>query len=195
MPIAIVGMACRFAGAEDLHAYWDLTVEGRQSFGPVPADRWDNAVFFDTNKRANDKSYAPTGAWIDDIRSFPGLALGIPPRRLEVMDPQQRLAIETALHAIHDTGRRPSDMPRRTGVYMGVTANEFRMLIGSRILAQILASGQLGQPPEDARALAAAVERVVPSRPYSAPGVLSNMIAAAVAQELDLHGPAYTVDA
>ncbi len=194
-PVAIVGMGCRFAGAPDLQAYWELTVEGRHAFGPVPADRWDHADFFDANKRANDKSYAPAGAFIDDIRSFPGLALGIPPRRIEVMDPQQRFALEVALQAVHDAGYRPDEMPRRTGVFMGVTASEYRTLMSSRVTARLMANGQLGRSPEDTDALAAAVERVVPSRPYTAPGALGNMIAAIVAQELDFHGPAYTVDA
>jgi len=193
--IAIVGMGCRFAGAPDLQAYWKMTLEGRNGFGPVPADRWDADAFFDTNRRATDKSYAPRGGFIDDIRSFPALAMGIPPRRVEVMDPQQRFAIEVALQAIEDAGYHPSEMPYRTGVYMGVTASEFRQLLSSRVTAQLMGSGDLGEAPEDLDAIAGAVRNVVPSRPFTAPGVLANMIAAAVAQELDLHGPAYTLDA
>ncbi len=193
--IAIVGMGCRFAGAPDLQAYWKMTLEGRNGFGPVPADRWNAEAFFDTNRRATDKSYAPRGGFIEDIRSFPALALGIPPRRVEVMDPQQRFAVEVALQAIEDAGYHPSEMPHRTGVYMGVTASEFRQLLSSRVTAQLMGAGDLGEAPEDLEALAEAIQNVVPSRPFTAPGVLANMIAAAVAQELDLHGPAYTLDA
>ncbi|MCB9697941.1 MAG: aminotransferase class I/II-fold pyridoxal phosphate-dependent enzyme [Alphaproteobacteria bacterium] len=193
--VAIVGMGCRFAGAPDLHAYWELTREGRQAFSPVPSDRWPNEAFFDTNRRATDRSYAPAGGFIDDVRSFPALHLGIPPRRVEVMDPQQRLSLEIALQAIEDAGYSPDRMPRKTGVFVGVTANEFRVLVSSRVVATLMATGSLGEAPEDVDALARAIQNVVPSRPFSAPGVLSNMIAAAVAQELDLHGPAYTVDA
>ncbi|MCB9676639.1 MAG: aminotransferase class I/II-fold pyridoxal phosphate-dependent enzyme [Alphaproteobacteria bacterium] len=193
--IAIVGMGCRFAGAQDLDAYWKMTLEGRNGFGPVPPDRWSHEQFFDANPRATDKSYAPNGGFIDDIRTFPALVLGIPPRRVEVMDPQQRMSIEIALAAIQDAGSKPADLPRRTGVYMGVTAAEWRVLVASRVIAQFMASGMLGDAPVDLDGLQKAVANIVPSRPYSAPGVLSNMIAAAVAQELDLHGPAYTVDA
>ena len=193
--IAIVGMGCRFAGAPDLHSFWKMSVEGRHSFTAPPADRWDHDAFHSTSRRATDKSYAPTGAFIEDVRTFPALALGIPPRRVEVMDPQQRFAIEVALQTIEDSGYNPKQLPRRTGVYMGVTASEFRSLMGLRLSAQLMASGDYGLAPEDVEALSDAVSRVVPSRPFSAPGGLSNMIAAAVAQELDLHGPAYTVDA
>ncbi|MEZ4236738.1 MAG: beta-ketoacyl synthase N-terminal-like domain-containing protein [Myxococcota bacterium] len=193
--VAIVGMGCRFAGAPDLQGYWDLLRAGRNAFSAVPADRWPEAAFYDTNRRATDKTSAPRGGFIDDVRSFPALHFGIPPRRVEVMDPQQRLSIEVALQAIWDAGYRPEQMPRRTGVFVGVTASEFRQLLGSRITATLMAAGVFGKPPEDLDALAQAVANVVPSRPFSAPGVLANMIAAAVAQELDLHGPAYTVDA
>ncbi|MBX2796235.1 MAG: aminotransferase class I/II-fold pyridoxal phosphate-dependent enzyme [Myxococcales bacterium] len=194
--IAIVGMGCRFAGAPDLHAYWEQMLSGQHGFGPVPPDRWPQKAFYDPSRRATDKTYAPAGGFIQDIRSFPALFLGIPPRRVEVMDPQQRMSIEVGLQAIHDAGYRPSEMPHRTGVFMGVTASEFRVLLSSRVIATMMATGQLGEAgEEDAEVLARAVEHVVPSRPFTAPGALANMIAAAVAQELDLHGPAYTVDA
>ncbi|MEQ1566578.1 MAG: aminotransferase class I/II-fold pyridoxal phosphate-dependent enzyme [Myxococcota bacterium] len=193
--IAIVGMGGRFAGAPDLHAYWDLTVSGRNAFGPVPPDRWPDEMFFDANRRATDKSYAPAGAFIDDVRTFPALHFGIPPRRVEVMDPQHRLSLEVSLQAIEDAGYHPRQLPRRTGVFVGVTAAEFRVLVSSRVSAALMAAGVMGQPGADPKVFARAIERVVPSRPFSAAGALSNMTAAAVAQELDLHGPAYTLDA
>ncbi len=195
MPIAIVGMGCRFAGAPDLQSFWKLTLEGRDAFTEPPLDRWDTAVFHDTSKRATDKSYAPTGGFIDDIRSFPALAFGLPPRRVEVMDPQQRFTIEVSRQAIEDAGYTPSEMPYRTGAYVGMTASEYRTLMASRMIAQYMATGAFGRAPEDMTAIIEAVERIVPSRPFTAPGALANMAAAAVAQELDLHGPAYTTDA
>jgi len=193
--IAIVGMGCRFAHAPDLQSYWKLTLEGRDAFTSPPPDRWDESVFHDTSRRATDKSYAPTGAFIKDIRSFPAMAFGLPPRRVEVMDPQQRFALEVCRQAIEDSGYHPSDMPYRTGVFIGVTATEYRTLMASRMLAQMMAAGNLGSPPPQMSAIVEAVENVVPSRPFSAPGALANMTAATVAQELDLHGPAYTTDA
>ncbi len=192
--IAIVGMGCRFGGANDLSSYWDLTVEGRNAFTRVPADRFDVDIFFDKNPRSTDKITTAVGAFIDDIYSFPGLAFGIPPRRLEVMDPQHRFALEASTQAIEDAGLTPAQLPRQTGVFIGNTANEFRSIVGARVNAQSLASGRFGSV-EDPAAVLRSIERIVPARPYSASGVLTNMTAAIVAQELDLHGPAYTLDA
>lgn len=195
-PIAIVGIGARFAGARDLHAYWRMTVEGRHAFGPVPPDRWDHDVFFDPNPRRADRSCVPGGAFIEDVRTFPAIALGIPPRRVEVMDPQQRFALEVSLAALEDAGLHPDALPRRTGVFMGVTANEYKTLSGSRLVAQLMAAGALGEvTAEEAAAFGRAVSRVVSARPFSAPGLLNNMIAAIVAQELGLHGPAFSIDA
>ena len=188
-------MGCRFAGAPDLQAFWKMTLEGRHAFGPPPADRWNAEAFFDADPRAVDKSYAPAGAFLEDVRSFPALTFGISPRRVEVMDPQQRYAMEVALQTIEDAGYKPSELPHRTGVFMGVLTSEYRTLSGSRTLAQLMAAGHFGKPMADVTALAESVENVVAGRPFTAPGVLVNMTAAAVAQELDLHGPAYTTDA
>ncbi len=195
--IAIVGIGCRFGGADDTQGYWKQALEGRHAFTPVPPDRWPTEAFLSDNRRLADKSYAPTGAFIDDIYSFPALELGIPPRRVEVMDPQQRFTLEAAMAAVEDAGLAPEDLPHATGVFVGVTSTEFRELQSARTLAQLMALGKLGDAPEDAAGLdtlAAAVARVIPPRPYSAPGALGNMNAAMVAQELDLHGPAYTTD-
>ena len=193
--IAIVGMACRFAGAKDLPGYWRMLCERRDGFGPVPPNRWNHEAFYDANRRKPDHSYAHQGAFIEDVWSFPALHLGIPPRRVEVMDPQQRFALEVAIAAIADSGRSPEDMAARTGVFLGVNSVEFREFVTSRISAQLMATGQFGEVPDDPDSLAQAVSHVRPLRPFSATGVLNNMNAAVVAQELDLRGPAYTVDA
>ena len=193
-PIAIVGMSCRFADAPTLQDYWRMCLEGRDAFSPIPADRWDAAFFTSTNARDADRSYAPAGAFIKDVRSFPAVTLQIPPRRVEVMDPQQRMAIEVGLEAIEDSGRSPAEMPSRTAVFIGVAAVEYRTIMNARTNAMMAASGQLGDN-SNPEAILASVENVVPARPFSAPGILANMVACAVAQELGLRGAAYSVDA
>lgn len=192
--IAIVGMGCRFAGSPDPAAFWRLVREGRHTFRPVPADRWPAELYLGTSARDPDRTTAPHGAFLDDVRTFPALALGIPPRRVEVMDPQQRMSLEAAVEAIHDAGLVASDLPRQTGVYVGITAHEYRLFQATRVAAALMANGFFGQAV-DPNVLAAAVDRTLPPRPFSAPGALGNMAAAIVAQELNLQGPAYALDA
>ncbi|MDP2308014.1 MAG: aminotransferase class I/II-fold pyridoxal phosphate-dependent enzyme [Pseudomonadota bacterium] len=214
-PIAIVGMACRFPGAPNVSRYWQLIREGRHAFGPPPADRWSHEAFFSDVQRATDRYYAPHGAFVDDVRSFAALEFGIPPRRVEVMDPQQRFVLEAAWHALQDAGYAPaidraSDVGsrpgalgrdlnrRRVGTFLGLSCTEYRSLMSTRVAAAMMASGDLGHGAEtadEARRMAAAVNRVAQTRAFSAAGALGNMSAAVVAQELDLGGPTFTVDA
>ena len=44
-PIAVVGMACRFAGARDLDAYWRIISEGTDATREIPPSRWDVDAF------------------------------------------------------------------------------------------------------------------------------------------------------
>jgi acyl transferase domain-containing protein len=133
-------MASRFAKAPDLHAYWSMCREGADGFSTIPPDRWPAELFLDEDPRAADMSYTPRGGFLEDIHSFPALALSIPPRRVEVMDPQQRLTLELTLEAIADAGLRTENLPRRTGVYIGATANEYRTLITSRMVSRMMSS-------------------------------------------------------
>lgn len=206
-PIAIVGMACRFPGAPNVNRYWQMIRAGRHAFGPPPAERWSHDAFFSETQRAADRYYAPNGAFISDVRSFAAMEFGIPPRRVEVMDPQQRITIEASWHALQDAGYAPaidrveSGRPidrRRIGTFLGLSCTEYRSLMSTRVAAMMMAAGDLGQgaqSAEEARGMAAAVNRVVQTRAFTAAGALGNMSAASVAQELDLSGPAYTVDA
>ncbi len=210
-PIAIIGMSCRFPDAPNVSRYWQLVRDGRNAFREPPRDRWDHAAFFSESHRASDRYYAPHGAFIDDVRQFAALEFGIPPRRLEVMDPQQRITLEAAWNAMVDAGYGPGadgraagGKParkldkRRTGTFIGVTGTEYRTLLVSRAVAGLMAAGELGtgtQDPATLAAIAQTVNRVVPTRAFSAAGLLANMVAACVAQELDLGGPAYTLDA
>ncbi len=204
--IAVVGLGCRFPGADNVNRYWQLVREGRHHFGPPPRARWDHEAFFSTSQRTADRYYAPHGAFLDDVASFPAMEFGIPPRRVEVMDPQQRLALECAWNTLQDAGYAASidrveggrAIDRsRVGTFLGLCAMEFRSILGARTIAQMLAAGQFGDAAteQEARRLGDMINRLVPSRAFSGPGVLSNMSAAVVAQELDLGGPAFTVDA
>ncbi|MCY7285254.1 MAG: hypothetical protein LH679_17865, partial [Cyanobacteria bacterium CAN_BIN43] len=42
-PIAIIGIGCRFPGANNPEAFWQLLRNGVDAITEVPSDRWDNA--------------------------------------------------------------------------------------------------------------------------------------------------------
>ena len=124
-PIAIVGMACRFPGAPDLSAFWrlleagsDLVTDGRRDPGP-----W-HGVAGDPN---GTDSAARRGAFLEDIDKFDARFFRITPIEARMMDPRQRLLLETTWHALEDAGMDPERLKgSNTGVYAGVGNGDYR---------------------------------------------------------------------
>ncbi|MCK6546399.1 aminotransferase class I/II-fold pyridoxal phosphate-dependent enzyme [Myxococcota bacterium] len=198
-PIAVVGIGCRFPDADDHEAFWQNIATAKTSFRPVPKDRWDHRAFFNPNQRETDKTWTPTGSFIESYREFAALHYGIAPRRLEVMDPQQRLLIEATRIAIQDAGYETRRYDRdRTGVYVGISVSEFKNIAGSRVMAMQLAAGDYG-PAAGSQELRDAVlslaDHVVPLRAFSLSGAITALAAAAISQTFDFGGPAYAIDA
>ncbi len=192
--VAIIGMACRFAGADSPDELWALLRDGRDAFKPVPADRWDHDAFTTDRFRENDKTYVRAAGFIDDVDSFPAMWFGVAPRRLEVMDPQHRMALEVTRRALEDAGWGRAIGAESVGTFLGVSTSEYKTLVTSRSAAMMMAGGRLGDV-DDVGTLAHAVENVSPISAFSMPGNLLNMAAANIAGQWGFDGPAYTVDA
>ncbi len=205
--IAIVGMGCRFPGARHLSDYWRVIRDGRVLAGPIPAQRWDHDLFFSENgAREHNKTYARKLALIDDLTLFSPDFFGLAPRRVKVMDPQQRLILEATRCAIEDAGyaARAQDETRslrrfprdRTGVFVGATSSDFGDIVTARLRATQILGGQWARmaplPSDDLHRFA---EDVVPVQAYTLVGALVNMTAANVSQCFEFGGPSYTADA
>ncbi len=55
MPIAIVGMSCRFpGGVSDPESFWKLVSEGRSAWSKVPASRFNADAFYHPNSDRTD---------------------------------------------------------------------------------------------------------------------------------------------
>ena len=125
--IAVVGMACRFPGAADLDAFWQLLESGTDAIttGRKDGGSWSGAV-----GDPDAKDVARTrGAFVDGIDWFDSRFFRISPIEARMMDPQQRMLLETTWQAIEDAGMDPNSLRgSRTGVYAGVGASEYRDL-------------------------------------------------------------------
>lgn len=126
--IAIVGLDCRFPRAADPAALWQLLIEGRDAISAVPANRWHAEDFHDPAGSPGTIN-THSGGFIDDADAFDHEFFGITPHEAEAMDPQQRLLLQATWRAFEDATLDPrAQSGSRTGVYIGVMANEWANL-------------------------------------------------------------------
>ncbi|MEW2626063.1 alpha/beta fold hydrolase [Streptomyces sp. NPDC048106] len=133
-PIAIVGMACHVPGADAPSGYWDLLRAGRDAVTEIPADRWDNDAYRAAGPDAPGTIRTRRAGLVADVDRFDAAFFGVSAREAAHMDPQQRLFLETSWEALESAGiAAPSLAGSRTGVYVGVTGNDYWQSLMSRL--------------------------------------------------------------
>ncbi|HEY9304883.1 MAG TPA: SDR family NAD(P)-dependent oxidoreductase, partial [Mycobacterium sp.] len=78
--IAIIAVSCRFPGAPNPEAFWDVLSGGVDAIREVPEDRFDIDEFYDPDPEAAGKTYTRFGGFLDGIDGFDPEFFGISPR-------------------------------------------------------------------------------------------------------------------
>jgi 6-methylsalicylic acid synthase len=169
-PIAIVGMACRFPGGiSTTEALWDLLVAGRDALDDIPADRWEAAALSRPGNAAAMRDTTRRGGFLTDVAGFDAEFFQITPREAALIDPQQRLVLETTWEALEHAGIPPHALAGTDGsVFMGVGSDDY----GRQML-------------EDLPRIEA----------WTGIGASCCAVANRVSYLLDLNGPSFTADA
>jgi acyl transferase domain-containing protein len=130
-PIAIVGIGCRFPGASNPEAFWQVLRNGVDAIAEVPPERWDIDAFYDPNPKVPGKMSTRWGGFIEPRADlFDAYFFGISPREAERMDPQQRLALEVAWEALEDAALAPETLAGTpAGVFIGISHSDYDRLI------------------------------------------------------------------
>jgi myxalamid-type polyketide synthase MxaB len=143
-PIAIVGIGCRFPGADNLQQYWALLSQGIDAITEVPPDRWDVDTLYDPRPAVPGKMNTRWGGFLRNVDLFDPGFFGISGREADFIDPQQRLLLEVSWEAIEASGMSPERLAgTRTGVYVGISNNDY-VRAGFRGLGEISAYGATG---------------------------------------------------
>jgi acyl transferase domain-containing protein/acyl carrier protein len=120
-PVALVGLGCRFPGADNPDAFWQMLSQGRDATGEVPPGRWDADAWFDPEPQTPGKAYTRRGGYLRDVALFDPEFFGISPREAAGMDPQQRLLLEVSWEALENAGLAPDGLTgTRAGVFVGL---------------------------------------------------------------------------
>ncbi len=167
---AIVGYAARFPGAPDADEFWDVLREGRDAISEVPKDRWDVDEFYDPEPGVPGKVVTRRAGFVDDVTGFDAPFFGMSTREVRLLDPQHRLLLETAWHAVEHSGTAPTALANtNTGVFVGLATHDY---LG-------MASDELTYPEIEA---------------YMAIGTSNAAAAGRISYRLGLQGPSVAVD-
>ena len=167
-PIAIVGIAGVMPQSDGLEEFWDNLRQGRDLVTEIPRDRWIWEDHHGNPLKDVNKSNSKWGGFMKEIDKFDPHFFGIAAREAEMMDPQQRIFLQTVYQAIEDSGHKVADLSgTKTGLFVGVSGNDY---------TNVLAEHQMGLDG------------------YSAAGNSHSILANRVSFLLNLRGPSAPID-
>ncbi|HVT34485.1 MAG TPA: amino acid adenylation domain-containing protein [Nevskiaceae bacterium] len=157
--VAVVGMACRVPGADDVEVLWQHLLEGRDTLQRDPEWAKDRGA-----------DWVSAAGWLDHADCFDHEFFRYTPREAAITDPQQRILLECAWHALEHAGIAPDRSDMAIGVYAGLAANSYL----TRNLASHAEFREFGMD-------------------YASIGNDKDFAATRIAYKLDLRGPAMTI--
>ncbi|MDQ3578141.1 MAG: acyltransferase domain-containing protein, partial [Actinomycetota bacterium] len=167
-PIAIVGMACEFPGADSIEEYWSLLIKSRDAITDVPRTRWSLDSWYREGPPVAGHSSTRWGGFLPDVAGFDARFFGISADEAGAMDPQQRLLLTTAWRALEDAGIAAEALAgTASGVFVGIATTDYRQLMTR--------------------------DHVDPG-PYTGTGTSSSVAAGRISYFLDLGGPSMAID-
>ncbi|CAH0043544.1 unnamed protein product [Clonostachys solani] len=106
IPIAIVGMSCRFSGGADSpEKLWELLAEGRNTWTKVPESRYNQTAFYHPEGTRAGVSNAQGAHFLErDVSHFDAPFFSFPAEVAESMDPQLRMQLEGVYEALESAG-------------------------------------------------------------------------------------------
>ena len=121
--IAIVGIAGRFPGADDVDALWQRVVAGDDCLTDVSIDEARAGGATDADLR--DPNYVRRSGMLADVAGFDHEFFGIGSRDADVMDPQHRHFLECAWAALEMSTNLPETFDGAIGVFGGCGMNTY----------------------------------------------------------------------
>ncbi|MEW1693225.1 type I polyketide synthase [Streptomyces sp. NPDC091265] len=172
--IAVVGMAFRLPGADTPEDLWRIIRNGEERFTRFTQDELNAAGV--PEELYGREDFVGASAVLDDIAGFDARHFGMSAREAGLTDPQHRLFLECAQHALENAGYPGERDGNRIGVYASTGYHLYNMQ--SYLLNNVL-------PTEDITDWLAGMQVLV--------GNFTDFNATRVAYRLGLTGPAVNV--
>ncbi|CAM2069328.1 SDR family NAD(P)-dependent oxidoreductase [Sulfidibacter corallicola] len=125
-PIAVIGMSARFPGAPDLDRFWRNLLNGVDAVSEIPEHRWRAEDWYHPDPDHPNTTISRWGSFLEDIDRFDPGFFNISATEAEIMDPQQRLFLEGAWHALEDAGYDPHALTGSAlGLFVGAKSTRY----------------------------------------------------------------------
>ncbi|HEX8089319.1 MAG TPA: beta-ketoacyl synthase N-terminal-like domain-containing protein, partial [Blastocatellia bacterium] len=121
--IAIISMGARLPKAGSVREFWHNLREGVEAISFFTDEELKAAGV--SPELLSLPSYIKAGSIINDIESFDAAFFGMNPREAQLMDPQQRLFLETVWEAMESAGYDPERFKGKIGVFAGAGINTY----------------------------------------------------------------------
>lgn len=129
-PIAIIGVACRFPGANNPDAFWQLLKHGVDSITEIPNSRWNVDAYYAPKPGVPGKMISRWGGLLEQVDEFDPQFFRISPRETQYIDPQQRLLLEVGWEALENAGIATANLAEtNTGVFIGISNSDYGRLL------------------------------------------------------------------
>lgn len=197
-PIAIIGMACIFPQAPDLHAFWNNILGGVDAIGE-PVEDWGARRYLEAGRIKT-----PFGGYLKDLYRFDPREFGIMPNSVAGGETDQYLALRVARDALADAGYLDAGADHsETGIVLGhsayLHAGQVTVIQNNIVIDQTMDLVRAAMPHMEEAALqelrAMLLKKLPPTNADNAPGLVPNMMTGRIANRLNLRGPNYVLDA
>lgn len=137
--IAVIGLAGRFPGAISVKEFWENLINGKESITFFTDEEMRESGI--DQKLIDNPSYVKARGIIGDSEYFDASFFGYSPREAEILDPQHRIILECAWHAMEDAGYDPFKTSAKIGIFGGTGVPWYHLEISKNPQLQAIASG------------------------------------------------------
>ncbi len=122
--IAIIGISCRFPGAQNKDEYWNNIINQKESIRFFSEEELRQQEYNWENLK-NNPNFVKARGYLEDVDKWDAGFFNVTPKDAMTMDPQQRLWLQNTWHAFEDAGCNPFSYKGSIGVYAGSFYNTY----------------------------------------------------------------------
>jgi amino acid adenylation domain-containing protein len=121
--VAIVGMACRFPGANSVQEYWDNLCQGKESLRRFSEEDFSGSSDQD---KLGDEHFVPVKGILTAVDQFDANFFGYNPGDAHIADPQQRIFLECVWEALEHAAIAPNKLEAKTiSIFAGMSDSTY----------------------------------------------------------------------